>query len=47
MNSYSRLIHYKNFIMFLNLFNVRSCKDLATEMSTRNRTAVGYERPEI
>jgi hypothetical protein len=47
MNSYSRFIHYKNCIMFLNLFNVRSCIDLATEISTRNGTAVDYERFEI
>jgi hypothetical protein len=33
-------MHYKNCIIFLNLFNVRSCKDLATEMWTRNRTAL-------
>jgi hypothetical protein len=47
MNSCSRFIHYKNCIMFLNLFNERSCKGLAAEMSTRNGTAVDYERFEI
>jgi hypothetical protein len=31
MNSYSRFIHYKNCIVFLNLFNVRSCKDLGPQ----------------
>jgi hypothetical protein len=33
--------------MFLNFFNVRPCKGLATEMSTRNGTAVDYKRFEI
>jgi hypothetical protein len=47
MNSYSKFIHYKNCIMFLNLFNVRSCKDLAAETSARNGTAVDYEGLEI